>query len=210
MKKTETLPEPIEIACHYCDELHFVRSLKPFQEAHCRQCGAPLYHGKVNLLHAYIYAITGLIAFICANTLPFLSMNIAGEESTTSIITSIGTLAKHDLYLLTIFVFLLIIVFPALYLISIIWVIHRARRGRISSFSSMTRLLTSWNMIEVYMIGVLVSLVKLYDIGEVTIEPGFWFFGLLIFTSIASAIRFDLPELVQQVRLGLIQKTESP
>lgn len=194
------IPAPdLETACLYCDATYPIDPLAANQVAKCRCCGATLYHGKTDMSEALIYAVAGLICFICANGFPFLSITIAGEPATASIVSSVGTLATHGMYLLAMFVFFLIILFPALYLGGVIWVIQRARQGVITRLSRFVGFLSPWNMIEVYMLGVIVSLVKLYDIGSVTIQPGFWFFSVLIFCSIASSVRFDLQAITQQL-----------
>jgi len=58
------------------------------------------------------------------------------------------------------------------------------------------RQLRPWSMVEVFLIGVLVTIIKIGSLADVVLQPGIWSFGVL--TALLTALAgFDTRELWQ-------------
>jgi paraquat-inducible protein A len=57
-------------------------------------------------------------------------------------------------------------------------------------------IIKEWNMIEVYVIGLLISFVKMYDLADVTILAGFWFNCLYVVFLYLSLVLFNPYDIV--------------
>lgn len=59
-----------------------------------------------------------------------------------------------------------------------------------------------WNMIEVFLLGVLVSLIKLGKLAELEFGVGFWAFGILMFCMAAAVAAIDKKELWDRLEVA--------
>jgi paraquat-inducible protein A len=59
-----------------------------------------------------------------------------------------------------------------------------------------------WNMIEVFLLGVLVSLLKLDKVADVHFGMGFWAFGVLMFCMAAAVAGIDRNELWDRMEVA--------
>lgn len=191
------------IACPCCDALYQrPKSLKAQDTLRCRSCGTRLIDGKADFRQAFIFALTAFLLFIIANSFPFITLSMQGEITTISVFSSVKALFDNALPLLGLMVMLFIIVLPLYYLSAILWVIisfrlqwmHRLTRR----FLHWLNHISPWNMLEVYLLGVVVTLVKIMTMASVKFESGFWAFAALIFCSILMDSRFDVNDAIFQ------------
>ena len=163
------------IACHNCDLLHRLQSLPEKTNARCRRCGSLLaayYPETVDRTLAC--AITGLVLLFIANAFPFLLLESQGAILETTLITGATIISKQITPGLAILVLCTSILFPFLFLGSLVYVLLPMKLGhrppgapwifRLSLF------MRPWSMTEVFLLGVLVSVVKLANLA--TIIPG--------------------------------------
>ena len=188
------------LVCPYCDALYQRKPLRRGENAYCTDCGSKIDDGLADFRKAFIYALTALILFIVANSFPFITLIMGGDATTISVFSSIKALFDNDLHILGIIVFMLIIVMPLWYLLAVLWVIISFRYRFLNDISRnflhwMTHM-APWNMLEVYLIGVIVTLVKILQLASVHFEPGFWAFCALMFCSVFVTLSFDLSDAV--------------
>lgn len=192
------------IACPSCDALY----QRPQQLTHrsillCRDCGTRLISGYADFRQAFIFALTALILFIIANSFPFITLSMQGEITTISIFSSVKALFDNSLPLLGFMIMLFIMILPLYYLSAILWVIISFRFDFMQhitrKFLHWLHHISPWNMLEVYLLGVVVTLVKIMTMASVKFESGFWAFAALIFCSILVNSRFDVNDAIFQV-----------
>jgi len=194
------MPQRELLACPYCDALYQRKTLRRGENAYCTDCGSKIDDGLADFRKAFIYALTALILFIIANSFPFITLSMGGDATTISVFSSIKALFDNDLHVLGVIVCMLIIVMPLWYLLAVLWVIVSFRYRFLNDISHnflhwMTHM-APWNMLEVYLIGVIVTLVKILQLASVTFEPGFWAFCALMFCSVFVTLSFDLSDAV--------------
>lgn len=188
------------IACHTCDLLHRVKSLPPKSAAHCSRCGALLYSHTPNAVNRTLAcAFTGLVMIVIANIYPFLSLQSQGTVLETNLITGAMILAEQSMAGLALLVLLTSMMIPFLLLGALVYVLWPLKRGRClpahPRIFRMALALRPWSMTEVFLLGILVSVIKLAKLA--TIIPGTALFAFLALVfSLAAVNTFVNPHLI--------------
>jgi paraquat-inducible protein A len=181
------------IACHECDLLHQIVALDSGSQANCIRCGAKLYKEIRNSLDRTLsLTVTGLILFLLANFYPLLTFEMQGRSQQNNLISGVLEFFSSGFWGLGILVFLVSIIFPLIYLLGMAYVLVPLRMEhkpwKMISVFKVVDYLRPWAMIEVYMLGIIVAIVKLSDFA--TITPGialFSFAGLFVVIAAANA-----------------------
>ncbi len=184
------------IACHSCDWLHYRTLIKPGTRASCARCGHELYTRKPFSIDRTLAAsIAGMVFLLLSLTLPFLSLSRGGISSSISVLDAVGALWSSDMRWLGILSLGMIAFLPLIRLCLLIWVMFRLRY-RLGITQNMRRAmrwaekLEPWAMAEIFMVGVVVSLVKIADLATLSVGPAFWALLGLIFTTCFISIFF--------------------
>ena len=189
------------IACHECDLLYELPPIPEGGMAKCSRCGAVLQRHKRNSLDRTLsWAIAGLILFAVANTYPFLALKSEGLVRETTLITGVEQLYKQDMRSVAVLVFLTSILFPFLQLAGTLYMLLPLKFKRLPWWKPalvfrFIRTIQPWSMMEVFMIGILVSAVKLAKMASIIPGLALYSFVILIFVLAAVAASLD-PHLV--------------
>jgi paraquat-inducible protein A len=183
-------------ACHECDLLYELSPRPEGSVAKCSRCGAVLQrHKRDSLDRTLAWAIAGLILFAVANTYPFLALKSEGLVHETTLITGVEQLYKQDMRSVAVLVFLTSILFPFLQLAGTLYVLLPLKFDRlpwkVAPVFRFIRSLQPWSMMEVFMIGILVSAVKLAKMASIIPGLALYSFALLIFVLAAVAASLD-------------------
>ena len=175
-----------KIACHECDLVHDIPPMPERSSACCVRCGSVLFRGQANSIDRTLaWTIAGLILYVVAVSYPFLAMKSGPIFQQTSLLSGVEQLFNQKIYFLATLVLLTCVVLPLLQLLSLLYVFIPLKLNLQSKFSiPVFRLLGQikpWSMMEIYMLGILVSIVKLAKMA--TIVPGLAViaFSVLIF-----------------------------
>ena len=152
----------------------------------CPRCNQTLYEYHPNgLVKTLSWVITGLLLFLPANIFPVLVMEIFGQEEHCTIWDGVTGLYQQQLQGVAVLVFLLAILIPLLRLLILLQVLGAVFLGWQKPLAK--RLFRyflhvgEWGMVEIYLLGVLVAIIKLADMS--TVHPGAGLFcvvGLMI------------------------------
>ena len=170
------------IACHYCDCLHDPLPLAEKEAAKCRNCGETLYqHLPRSLQRATSFTCAAFILMMIVLVFPFMSIKLQGRPSSMTMWTCLLNVWRDGAPLLAVVTGAAVVVFPALLMIllfrtTVPLLFGRAGWGSEQSFRFLLWL-KEWIMVEVFFLGVLVSLVKLFAIADVKLGIGFWAIG---------------------------------
>lgn len=175
------------VACHECDLLNHVPALAPDQVARCARCNGLLYRNLAGCIDRTLaLALASLTLFTVANTFPFLAFGTPGNLRFTSLISGTLDLYRDGMPLLAFIVFATSILVPALQIAGLIYVYLPLSLGRVPpGMCVIFRLLLRmrpWNMVEVFLLGILVAFVKLAGMAEIVFGIAIWAFGFLIIT----------------------------
>jgi paraquat-inducible protein A len=176
----------IIMACHDCDLLNRL-SREAASTLLCARCGAVLYrHRPDSIERSLALTLAALILFTLSNAFPFLAMKSGGFIQETTLLTGIREFWKQEMYGLSVLVLLTCVLVPLLQMVGLLFILVPLKLGlRPAAFTArILRLIQEvapWGMMEVFMMGILVALVKLGHMA--TIVPGIsvFSFGALIF-----------------------------
>jgi len=173
------------LACHDCDLIQTIPPLAVGESANCLRCNAVLYKNQKNSIdRSLAFAITGLILFILANMFPLLSLKALGVTQEGTLLSTAVSLFEADRPFLAIVIFLTTFVFPASTLIGTIYVLMQVKTNQVNEYTApLFRFLRStdaWGMLEIFMLAVLVSVVKLGDLADVIFGISLYAFCFLI------------------------------
>jgi paraquat-inducible protein A len=184
------------IACHECDLLQRLPVCQGSYVARCSRCNALLHRGVVNSIDRTLaLTLAGVILFVVANTFPLLAFKLKGQVTQATLISGVLDLYNTGKWEIAALVLLTTIVVPLIQLLILLYVFVPLKFNRIpwkmAAVFRVVQGLTPWSMMEVFLIGVIVAVVKL--VGMATIVPGFalWSFALLIVTLAAAASNLD-------------------
>lgn len=184
-------------ACHECDLLlQPVALTQPRSRAHCPRCGARLYSFHRDRLEKILaLTLAALVLLLTANLYPIVGLNIQGNYTETTVIGAVRHLWQDGREALGGLVLLTTVLMPAIELGAVLWLVLPLWQGRRSpAFAPVFRafrLAHPWAMVEVFILGVLVSLVKLAHLADVLPGPAIWCFGGLMLLLAALAGLLD-------------------
>jgi len=184
------------IACRDCDRIHRHVAMPAGSVAWCTRCGAPLYHFKGAPLDRNLaLCLGGLILFAVANVFPLLSFELQGQVRQVTLLSAVTAMADAGRPLVALGVMFTCWVMPLLTLLGTLWVILPFHLGlrpwKAALVFRLTRVFQSWSMLEVLLLGVLISYVKLGKQGIVLMGPSCFALGALMVLMAASTAGLD-------------------
>jgi paraquat-inducible protein A len=189
-------PAPL-IACHECDLLQREAALPQGGVARCGRCGAELYRSHPHSLERTLaLTASAIVLFVIANSFPIVGLQLDGQVIQTTLFNTVRTLWDEDMKSVAALVFVTTIAMPALQLSAIAYLVLPLRLGRVPAhFGRVFRVLQTvrpWGMVEVFMLGVLVSLVKLAHLAGVVAGVALWSFAALMLVMAGISAVFDV------------------
>lgn len=198
---------PHHAACHFCDTLHEAVEVPEGVSARCVCCGAKLYQNRrASLARATAFSCTALVLMAMVHVFPFLTMDAAGMRTSLSLTNAAHALIDQGSPMLGIALALFTIIAPLVMACGLVYVCGPLMYGHAApGAEAVTRWISRtepWNMIEVFLLGVLVSLLKLNKVAEMHFGPGFWAFGILMFSMAAAVASIDRDEIWDRLEVA--------
>lgn len=188
------------IACRECDLLQRRVELPPRGVARCSRCGAELYRNKsTGLGQTLSLVIAGLILITIVNVYPLIYMTMEGRPQHATLLSGVRELVAQGLPPVALVVLITSLVGPLLELLGLFYVLLPLTLGRrpwrMAWVFRWVRRLEPWCMLEVFMLGILITASKLTSDAE--IMPGIALYALFALIFIMAAISASLdPEAV--------------
>lgn len=194
------------IACHECDLLIKRVKNQPDQDVICPRCHARLYYTTLNSIERLLaLSIAGLILFIPANLFPILSLHVFGQSQSEIILQSALSLYEGGLEVVALLILLFAVVVPLIQLITLFYIsftLHYRWEGRLLRQAMHSyQHLRGWGMLEIFLLGVLISIIKLKDIADLEIGLGLYSLAALIIVITLSGIFFNPHQIWHQIDL---------
>lgn len=183
------------VACHDCDLLNQL----PDEAAAtllCPRCGAVLYRHKPDSVDRSLALTMGaLVLFIVALSFPFLAMKSGGFFQETRLLTGIHELWKQELYGLATLVLLTCVLVPLGQICGFLYILVPLKRDQPAPHAirvfRLLRHTTPWGMLEIFLLGVLVALVKLGKMATIVPGVSVFAFGALVLVMAAAVSTLD-------------------
>lgn len=172
------------IACPDCDALYRRVAVGRGQKACCARCGAVMHRRPVLSLQQILALILAALAtLIIANVFPIVVLSVQGITSSATLLGSVATLWAEGREMVAMLVFSTAFLVPLMDLSTLgLLVLCALNRQRPGYYKPLLRTLLAarpWGMIEILMLGVLVSLVKLSSLASVVPGVALWAFAAL-------------------------------
>lgn len=177
---------PSLIVCHACDLAHRLEDpLAGKVRILCMRCRAELYRTNgLSLDKVIALAVTALVLFILANAYPLVSLTVNGATRVTTLIGAALALYGQGYLSVALVVGFTAIFVPFTQILTFLYVLLPLQRGRRAPGDSrLFRVLVAlrpWGMVEVFMLGAVVALVKLSAQAEVSPQISLIAYGLLM------------------------------
>jgi paraquat-inducible protein A len=192
------------LACHECDLLQRETPIPSGGKACCRRCGALLYRRtRDSLDRTLAFTLGAAVLMIVANLFPIVALDAQGNHTSTTLFGSVRTLYDDEMRSVAALVFATTILLPALDIAAMLYMLMPLKLGWVPkglpAMFRLVQMVRPWGMVEVFMLGTLVSLAKLGHLAHVLPGIALWSFGALMFLVAAAAASFDADELWSRV-----------
>jgi len=183
-------------ACKGCDLLLPVVEPPPGHSSICPRCGTTINRRTTHsITKTLALSITGLLLYFPAITLPLMTFDSFGFTESANIIDSIVNFYHNGYYFVSFMSLLSAIIFPFV-LLSLIFIL--SLNLRIKRYPhNLARLfktylhLEEWAMVEVYLLGIMITIIKMMDHSDIHYHIGLLCFSLLVVISIAITTVID-------------------
>jgi paraquat-inducible protein A len=187
-------------ACRDCDLLQALPELPEGATALCRRCGGVLRRRRRNTIERTLaLSLASAVLFVVANAFPFLSFAMKGQVTTTTLLSGVLNLYEQGRPQIAALVGATTVAAPFLQIALLVYVLLPLHLGRVPwrlpAAFRLVRRVTPWSMMEVFLIGILVSITKLAGMAQVVPGLALWAFALLMLVLTGALASLD-PEAV--------------
>jgi len=183
-------------ACPDCDLLCSPADVEVGHYLVCPRCNRTLYKRKRNSLKKVLaLGITGMLLYLPAISLPLITLESLGLSEHGNVLQSVLVLFQNDFYFVAAMVFISAVLFPAVLLGLIVTVALQLTLNKqsplLAKLFSWYLHLQEWGMIEVYFLGIIISIIKIAGIASVNYNWGFFCFLALVLSSLGISSVLD-------------------
>lgn len=178
--------------CHFCSHQILV-SGESHKTITCDRCGFKNHRLKPKSHHyTFIFTLTALILYIPANIFPFMTMELYGHRSSSTIWSGIISLSDSGSWVIALIVFLASMLIPFFKLAILLYLSLTAKTKQHPYFKTklyqIIEAIGRWSMLDIFLLAVLVAMMKFGRLARVEPGPGSLLFAMVvIFTMLASA-----------------------
>jgi paraquat-inducible protein A len=164
------------VACHGCDLLQRIPSLKPGGKARCGRCDQVLAVHPVHPLETPLaLSIAAAVLVVVANVCPLMTLSAAGRTSTATLAGGAYEMWTRGSEVTAVVVAFCAVIAPIVYVASMLAVMIAIQRppapAWMADFMRLADRLRPWSMNEVLLLGILVALTKIAQLAEVIPGP---------------------------------------
>ncbi len=183
-------------ACHECDLLLGNSSAPPGGKLVCPRCAALIHRNPARSIHyTAALSISGLLLFIPAATLPMLNFSIIAFGSENTLLNGVFSLFGAGYIWLASLVLFCSVIAPFFRFLLLAFIslgcLWGALDRPVARAVRWYQHIKEWAMLDVYMLGVLVALIKMQSLGRMVVESGLYcFVGLMVLSNL-TLLSFD-------------------
>jgi paraquat-inducible protein A len=193
------------IACPDCDLLQRLPALAPGEKARCPRCGNVVGCSLPDSLNRTLaLTVSAAFALLVANAVPMLGLSAAGREASTTVLGGVQVMWEQGQPVVSLIMLFAAVVAPALDIAFMLTILLAVRRPPapfwIGTMLRYSRIIRPWRMVEVMMLGILVSLIKIAELATVVTGIAMWAVAALIVLLAAMSSSFDPEEVWLRIR----------
>ncbi|MDO4904858.1 MAG: paraquat-inducible protein A [Lautropia sp.] len=194
------------VACPVCDTLHQRPKPGPDQKARCRTCESELRrYSRLDRGRTIPLVLTCLLLFIIANAFPIVTFDMQGVQQPLTLLGAVLTLLNEGMIPVAMMVLLPTLLLPGMYLLLLLMTLlvvsmRQVPDSVVNRLVRMMQQLYPWSMVEVFLLGILVAMIKLSSMAAVVLGPALWaWMGTTITLTVVLTI--DLRRLIRRAPL---------
>jgi len=192
------------IACQQCDALYDTPMLKQGQSAICTRCGSMLTERKVDSIErSFFWSLAGIILSVPAILLPIMGVTLVGQYHHASLLDCILVLIDRGFIMIATLVFLFTLAIPVVRLLGAFYITYSFKFNRLKPallyFFRAHHYLDNWAMLNVFLLGIVVSMYKLLDDTELSVNMGLLAFILWLICSTMASSALDQDYIWQEL-----------
>lgn len=200
-------PGTDQIACHCCDALQAAPQIVEGEAAYCGLCGNLLYQNRPNSLsRAAAWSFSALVLMVLVHSFPFLNMESAGIHTKLTLVESARTLVNDGEHALAVALMFFTVFAPFAIASTLLYVTVPLHHGRaFPGAMKLTRWMEfflPWSMPEVFLLGFIVSLLKLAHLAHLSYGAGLWALCGLVICLAAALAGIDRRELWDRLEVA--------
>ncbi|WP_342804583.1 paraquat-inducible protein A [Alteromonas sp. M12] len=200
---SQHLSDPIhsgQTVCQQCDTSVEIPRLAHRQKAKCPCCGHVLTQHLARANQRIImFALSALIFLLLSMPFNFLGFSSNGQNHAIGIISGLDVLIVNDYMFLAVIQLLSIIIVPAIVLLGLLLVVVPLPVNKNPATSktilNIVYALIPWSMAEIFLIGVLVSLIKISSFADISIGLSFYAYIGFTLCMVATLLSMDKHQL---------------
>ncbi len=180
------------LVCADCDAVHRRARLARDDVARCRRCGAVLARGPGLTLDGHLaLALASALVFVIASLSPIVTLELQGVRSEASLFDATWLTWRAGEQLVALLAFGTAFVFPLAVIVLRLWVLVPLVAGRSAPGNAralrLLRWAMRWSMVEVFMLGILIAVVRSAGVTDVVLGAGL--FGYAALTVLLAAMQ---------------------
>ncbi len=160
------------IACDECGQIQQSLPLVNSEYLTCHRCEQPIKFPSPGWLEiSSALTVTCLVLFIISNCFVFLGLEVGAFYHEASLLSGVWALVGSDQIILAILVFVTIFLFPLFEIAALCYLVLPCYfgvrlKGQVTLFRWVIKA-APWSMLEIFLLGVLVTSVKLGDMASI-------------------------------------------
>jgi len=190
-RASAVVPDSGYIVCEECDAVYRARPLASDAVLRCRRCGATLARGHALPLDGQLALTLGALAvFLIGSLSPIVTLELKGNHSQATLLEATRLTWESGAHVVAVLSLLTAFVFPLLVIVLRLWVmVPLVLRRPVPLLAPAMRSLNwvlRWSMVEVFMLGVLIAVVRSAGVTHVVFGAGI--FAYMALTVLLTAI----------------------
>ena len=184
------------MTCHVCHQLN--RAAHGGHDIACARCGAGVHFRKRDsIARAWALLIAAIILYVPANVMHVTETSALTGIQRDTILSGVLYLWESGSWPVAVLIFFASIVVPMAKIIALVLLLVTTQRRSTWRLRDRARLyrvvelVGRWSMVDIYVIGLLVTLVQLGGLAKIVAGPGAIAFGAVVVLTMFAAKAFD-------------------
>ncbi len=163
------------VACQTCGLVQDADIVPKDAVVKCARCNFQMFHRRANSrVRTLAFSLAALILYFPSNFYPEVTAEYQGPHSETTIFQGISSLYEHKQYFIAALMFCTSILTPLLKIIGLIFITFSLGSPNLKKTRTwiykIIRIIDPWNMLEVFLLAICVSMVEMGEVA--TVHPG--------------------------------------
>jgi len=184
------------VACQTCGLVQEVDNVPKGAVVKCARCNFQIFHRRTaSRTRTLAFTIAAAILYFPSNLYPLITAEYQGQFAQTTVFQGIRTLWGMGQYFIASLVFCTSILTPALKIMGLLFITltldwPRFQKTRAWMYK-IIRVVDPWNMLEVFLLAIGVSMVEMGEVATVHPGRGVFSFAAVVVLTLLATLTFD-------------------